>query len=108
MLTSLLSCYMSAAVLLSYLQCPSTLNLSYRELEISDFLYTPFYFSSDACDTNWQLSRDGLIIAGFVSSILVLILAIILPLVLILAYNLRREDEGVSNYSFKVLWICVT
>jgi len=57
-----------------------------------------FSSSSDACDTRWSLSRDGLIITGFVSSILVLILAIVLPLVLILAYNLRRENEDVSNY----------
>ena len=57
-----------------------------------------FSSSSDACDTSWQLSRNGLIMTGFVSSILVLILAIVLPLVLILAYNLRRENEDVSNY----------
>ena len=55
--------------------------------------------SSDACDTRWRLSRDGLIVTGFVSSILVLILAIVLPLVLILAYNLRKGDEDVSNYA---------
>ena len=50
---------------------------------------------SDACDPSWRLSRDGLIVAGFVVSILVFILAIIL---LIIAFCLHKKK--VRNCSF--------
>ena len=55
---------------------------------------------TDACDPSWGLSRDGLIIAAFVVSSLVLVLAIIL---LIIAYCLHKNK--VRNYS--LFWIAI-
>ena len=64
--------------------------------------YDSFFPLSDMCDTSWRLSRDRLIIAGFVVSILVLILDIILILVL---YYLGKQ---VRDYmQFEVSWMYV-
>ena len=54
-----------------------------------------FFPLSDACDPSWRLSRDAVIIAGFVVSSLVLILAITQLLGL---YYLGKQ---VRNYNFK-------
>ena len=51
------------------------------------------FFPSDVCDPNWRLSRDGLIIAGFILSIV----AIILLLILSVAYHLHKNK--VRKYS---------
>jgi len=58
-----------------------------------------WYFPlSDACDPSWRLSRDGLIIAGFVVSTLVPVFAITL---LIIAYCLHKlHKKKVRNYTF--------
>ena len=63
-------------------------------------VYYNIFSLSDACDPSWRLSRDGLIIAGFVVSILILVLAIILS---IMAYCLRKKK--VRNYS--LFWISI-
>ena len=56
---------------------------------------------SDACDPNWHHSRDGLIISGFLFSILFLILAIILLIILIIHNQMVR----IYMYSFNEISI---
>ena len=52
-------------------------------------------FPSDICNPNWRSIRNGLIIAGCVSSALVLVLAIIQCLAILIAQCLAR---GVRDY----------
>ena len=65
-----------------------------------------FCSSSDACDTSWQLSRDGLIIAGFVSSILVLILAISLLIIAFYLHKMHVEDVPMSKQCSTTEQVC--
>ena len=61
---------------------------------------------SDACDPRWRLSRDGLIIAGFVVSIVVLILAIILLIIAFYLHKMHMEDVPISKQCSPTEQVC--
>ena len=52
----------------------------------------------DACDSGWRHTRDGLSIAGFVASVLILILAVIILLIFVRARE-QHIKQVVSTYS---------
>ena len=61
---------------------------------------------SDACDSRWRLSRDGLIIAGFVVSIVVLILTISLLIIAFYLHKTHVEDVPISKQCSTTEQVC--
>ena len=64
-------------------------NYTYREVEscISYILFV------DTCDSDWQFSRDGLIISAFVLSATAMVVIVATLLVAVWAFKKKRKDK---------------
>ena len=69
-------------------------------IQRSELAITAIFSRSDVCDSHWRRSRDGLIILGFVFSVL----PIILVPTLLLIYTLVKEN--LHNCCTKCNYLC--